>query len=40
MSGGKKFVSVQSMVEKNFLHPGNHDTPREKIMVRPLQKKL
>ena len=31
VSGGKKFVSAQSMVEKNFLPPGNHDPPpREK----------
>ena len=34
-SGGKKFVSAQSMVEKNILPPGNHDTPGEKVMVRP-----
>ena len=27
MSGGKKFASAQSMVEKNFLLSGNHNTP-------------
>ena len=26
-SGGKKLASAQSMVEKNFLLPRNHDTP-------------
>ena len=36
-SGGKNLASTQSMVEKNFLPPRNHDTPRGKIMVRPLK---
>ena len=35
----KKLASAQSMVEKNFLPPRNHDTPRGKIMVRPLRGK-
>ena len=30
VSGGKKFASAQSMVEKNFLPSENHDTPRAK----------
>ena len=36
VSGGKRFASTQSMVEKNFLPPRNEDTSREKIMVCPL----
>ena len=37
VSGGKKFVSAQSMTEKIFMPPRNHGTPRgKKIMVRPL----
>ena len=36
-SGGKKLGRAQSMVEKTFLPPRNHDTPPSgKIMVRPL----
>ena len=37
-SGGKKLASAQSMVEKNFLPPRNHNTPSPlgKIMVCPL----
>ena len=32
----KILARAQSMVEKSFQPPRNHDTPGEKIMVRPL----